>query len=85
MRLYLPRIDAAPATVEQPIPEMLNGRGETILVVEHDPDVRLLAFALLRSLRYEVIDANGPQRALEAVRESSAIRLMLTDMVIQGR
>jgi PAS domain S-box-containing protein len=85
VRLYLPRLtnesrrsDSAAATPPH------KGGGETILVVEDNPDVRRLVLRQLRDLGYEVIEAaNGPQ-ALTILDKGAAIDLLFTDVVMPG-
>ena len=61
MRIYLPKSATAADTVthdeqgDEP-----RAQGETILVVEDDPDVRTLTVALLSDLGYTVLDAREP-------------------------
>jgi PAS domain S-box-containing protein len=85
VRLYLPRLtnqsmgsdSAAPTTPR-------TGGGETILVVEDNPDVRRLVLRQLRDLGYEVIEAaNGPE-ALKILDGGAAIDLLFTDVVMPG-
>jgi two-component system CheB/CheR fusion protein len=60
------------------------GKGETILVVEDDPDVRLVTVSRLQSLGYDVkVAVDGPS-ALEIVRTSPDIHLGLLDVVMPG-
>jgi len=85
VKLYLPR--AAPAEADPPPvrPGAERGRGETILLVEDDPDLRTLAFALLRSLGYEVLDAENGPKALDLLhRHREGVRLLLTDVILPG-
>jgi PAS domain S-box-containing protein len=85
VRLYLPRLtneslksDSAAVTPAR------KGGGETILVVEDNPDVRGLVLRQLRDLGYEVIEAaNGPQ-ALKILDDGAAIDLLFTDVVMPG-
>ncbi len=61
-----------------------KGGGETILVVEDNPDVRRLVLRQLRDLGYEVIEAaNGPQ-ALQILDGGASIDLLFTDVVMPG-
>jgi CheY-like chemotaxis protein len=57
---------------------------ETILVVEDDPDVRLVTVSRLESLGYRVRTAGDGASALEAVKAFSDIRLALLDIVMPG-
>ena len=85
VRIYLPRSTAA---FEESAPTMPAGdvrsKGETILVVEDDPDVRSLTCGLLRSFGYEVFEAGDPQGALRTVRDIPRIALLLIDVVLPG-
>ncbi len=52
--LYLPVADAVDAAPPAPAVAVAPSRGERVLVVEDDPDVRRIAIAFLRSGGYEV-------------------------------
>lgn len=60
------------------------GRGETILVVEDDPDVRLITVSRLESLGYRVRIAVDGRRALQVVRAHPEVALALIDVVMPG-
>ena len=84
-RLYLPRSEAlsrrvTPARlVTKPAP---TGT-ETVLLVEDDPAVRLVAARILGRQGYRVFEAPTPQEALSIVeRHGGAIDLMMTDLVL---
>ena len=86
VRLYLPRLasagEAAGAVPVAVAPG--KGGGETILVVEDNPDVRRLVLRQLRDLGYAVIEAaNGPQ-AMKILNDGAAIDLLFTDVVMPG-
>ena len=86
VRLYLPRLSSATTTAEPSAAAMAprKGGGETILVVEDNPDVRRLVLRQLRDLGYAVIEAaNGPQ-ALQILDGDAAIDLLFTDVVMPG-
>ncbi|SMC21872.1 PAS domain S-box-containing protein [Desulfacinum hydrothermale DSM 13146] len=84
--IYLPQLAGSTACTG---PEgtdscsMVHGKGETILLVEDDDMVRELAFSMLQSLGYHVLEAASPPHALQ---RSEALRtpplLLLTDMVL---
>jgi PAS domain S-box-containing protein len=75
--------EGAPTEPPEPV---RNLRGEeTILLVEDQPEVRRLASLGLATLGYRVIEAKDGLQALERLRENkSAVRLMLTDVVMPG-
>jgi PAS domain S-box-containing protein len=61
-----------------------TGSGETILVVEDDPDVRLITVSRLEGLGYRVkVAVDGPS-ALDMVRRSPDFTLGLLDVVMPG-
>jgi CheY-like chemotaxis protein len=59
-------------------------RGETVLVVEDDPDVRVLAVALLGSLGYQIMEAATGAAALKELGSTTRVNLLLTDVVLPG-
>jgi signal transduction histidine kinase len=85
VRVYLPRTASG---VEAPAAAAgttkAHGRGETILVVEDDADMRTLAVSVLRSLGYQALEAAGAQDALRLLREGRPLSLLLTDVVLPG-
>ena len=60
-----------------------TGRGERVLVVEDQDDLRRLVAALLLSLGYRVVEAGGAEEAFEAVAREP-VDLLLTDVVLPG-
>jgi PAS domain S-box-containing protein len=87
VRLYLPRLrpgtkaDAPGAKAEQ----NCYARGETVLVVEDDPDVRSLAVTLLADLGYRVLEAGTGSAALDLLKENPCVNLLLTDVILPGK
>ena len=61
-----------------------KGRGESILVIEDDPDMRHLATSMLDSLGYRVLAAESAKAALEMLDGADGIDLMLADVVLSG-
>jgi two-component system, cell cycle sensor histidine kinase and response regulator CckA len=80
--VLLPAAESAPT--EPQAPERVGrGRGETILVVEDEENVRRLAARLLEAAGYEVLEAGGLSEALDACDGGSrTIDLLLTDVVL---
>lgn len=86
-KIYLPRAETgeirAPTLREVP-EEQLRGT-ETVLLVEDDEAVRILACGLLESYGYAPIPSRNPEEAEENARDySGPIHLLLTDVVMPG-
>jgi PAS domain S-box-containing protein len=82
-KVYLPRVEgeAAQATTA-PAPVAPRG-SETILVVEDDPSVRVIAVRTLRALGFSVLEAaSGPEALRLAAAHEAPIHLLLTDVVM---
>ncbi len=69
----------APADTSTPV-----GDGETILVVEDDPDVRLVTVSRLEGLGYRVKIAVDGASALDVLARSPEVQLALVDVVMPG-
>jgi CheY-like chemotaxis protein len=82
--VYLPRATAAPgvrtAGASQNVP--LRGHEATILVVDDDRDVRLLAVSCLENLGYQVLAADGGQTAIDIAASEARIDLVLIDIAM---
>jgi PAS domain S-box-containing protein len=85
VRLYLPRLSNLEAAAD-PAPSATAhaGGGETILVVEDNPDVRRLVLRQLRDLGYAVIEAASGAQALKILDDGAAVDLLFTDVVMPG-
>jgi signal transduction histidine kinase/CheY-like chemotaxis protein len=87
VRVFLP-LDAEAASVRPDHPgagvdAALDGGVETVLLVEDEAIVRLLAFELLQRLGYEVLVASRPSEALAILEgEQGRVELMVTDLVM---
>ncbi len=84
-RIYLPRFDTPAAHVDEP--EQSQGpsaeKGATILLVEDEYRVRILAGEVLREAGYTVIEASNGRKALDVAESSShPPALVLTDLVM---
>jgi PAS domain S-box-containing protein len=81
-RVYLPRLEEAPSASEAPALPAQGGR-ETVLVVEDEEGVRLLALTVLREKGYKVLEACDGREALEVCsRHTGKIDLVLSDAVM---
>jgi PAS domain S-box-containing protein len=83
--LYLPRSHAAPAVVaaSEP-PAQALGRGETVLVVEDNPEVKAVTVALLEQLNYRTRTVDGVRAALDLIAAGAAVDLVFTDVMLTG-
>ncbi|MGI3903071.1 MAG: response regulator [Janthinobacterium lividum] len=85
VELYLPR-----AKVDEVLslkPDSLHtprGHGETVLVVEDDPTVRLLMVEVLDELGYLHIEAADSREALLVLRSEQRIDMMVSDVGLPG-
>ena len=77
---YLEALKHAAPNQSQPLP---LGRGETVLLVEDEPDLLQMAKDVLEYLDYKVIAAQAPAEAIEQVqRHTEPIDLLMTDVVM---
>ena len=93
-RVYLPLVTEEPGEAEQVEADDSEGSEgsplgtETILLVEDEEMVRVLTSRILRELGYSVLEADGAEEALSALRDAmarkgpDAIDLVLTDVVM---
>jgi len=87
VKLYLPRLATAPGQGEsdESVASVPMGRrGETILVVEDDDDVRAHSVDILRELGYRVIAAPDGASALRVLESEPEVRLLFTDIGLPG-
>ncbi len=87
VRIYLPRAQAPAAAQPQALLDPdLPGGSETLLLVEDNRAVRQTVAAQLKSLGYQVLEAvSGDDAALLLQRQSEAIALILSDVVMPGK
>ena len=84
-RLYLPRSEAKPEVIRSSADGAVPAaEGETILLVEDEPDLRSLTKTMLEGLGYRVIDASDSSDALGHLKSNGAIDLLLSDIIIPG-
>jgi CheY-like chemotaxis protein len=83
VKIYLPRLigDAVVDSADSLTIAPEAAAGETILVVEDDPDVRAYSAGALRELGYQVLEAaDGPSALL--ILEERQVGLIFTDVVL---
>ena len=83
VRLYLPAAAGA-ATTAEPASRSRQGRGETVLVVEDDAEVRKLAVSFLMTAGYRVIEAADAAQALVSLDAHPETSLLFSDVVLAG-
>jgi signal transduction histidine kinase/CheY-like chemotaxis protein len=83
-QIDLPRCEAQEAApINAPPPMRSTSGSETVLLVEDDARVRALVSTMLGRSGYNVLDADGGERALEIIRTHRGnIDLLLTDVVM---
>ena len=87
VRLYLPRHPGEEAAVEahgEPADAPRAEQGETVLVVDDEPIVRMLATEVLEELGYRSIEAGDGAAALQILRSNLRIDLLVTDVGLPG-
>jgi len=83
--LYLPRYRGGlPTPHADPRHGAPLGSGETVLVVEDDPSVRLLIGEVLRDLGYSCLEASDGQAAMPLLASNVRMDLMITDVGLPG-
>ncbi len=86
-RLLFPTIPAQRVPDGIPLPVGLVGlatRGEAIMVVEYDAEVRAHSVGILHELGYRVVEASDGRAALLAMDAEPAIDLLFTDIELRG-
>jgi PAS domain S-box-containing protein len=83
-RLYLPRADAdAEAAEAVTLQPFARGRGETVLAVDDNENLRRIVVRILDELGYRVLQADDAKTALKIL-ASEAVDLLFTDVVMPG-
>ncbi len=87
MCLYLPRHHGAADSAETS-PELTTvpraEQGETVLVVDDEPTVRMLVTEVLEDLGYAALEAADSAAGLEALQSEVRIDLLITDVGLPG-
>jgi hypothetical protein len=87
VRLYLPRLlQEGPQDVLSPViseaPSAIAG--ETVVLVEDDPAVRMLVLNLLKELGYRAFEAEDAKTALPLLESGLRVDLLVTDVGLPG-
>ncbi len=85
LRVYLRRIEERVEAAEPGLTPAGRAAAATVLLVEDEQDLRLLATEILDGAGYAVLVAAGPSEALERAQlHRGPIHLLLTDVVMPG-
>ncbi len=85
VRIYLPRHDEEENPHQSADPDELpRGRGQLVLVVEDNADMRRIAIRMLEELNYRVIEAPSALAARLVLAKNRDVDLLLTDIVLPG-
>ena len=85
IHLYLPRHHGeAERELAAAEPAAHPGTGETVLVIEDDPSVRLLVLQVLEELGYRTIETESGRDAGPILQSSQPIDLMISDVGLPG-
>ena len=79
--LYLP-LAKGPAEAVPAGQALSAGRGQRILVVEDEPDVRRIAASFVRSLHYDVHAVATAEDALQCIEDDPEIALLFSDVML---
>jgi PAS domain S-box-containing protein len=87
MCLYLPRYagsEAEAEVAEGNAPNGYRGHGETVLVVDDEPVVRMLIVDVLQDAGYRAVEAEDGPQALRVLQSGAPIDLLITDVGLPG-
>ncbi|SDU96083.1 response regulator [Pseudomonas mucidolens] len=84
--LFLPRFVGEAVGADLPDPALLPyaNTGETVLIVEDDPAVRVLVSQVLSELGYAFVEAPDADSALPIIQSSQRIDLLISDVGLPG-
>lgn len=85
IRLFLPRHHGLPDEAAPPAQAAaLPGTGETVLVIEDDPAVRLLVLQVLQELGYRAIETADERDAIPILQSEHHLDLLISDVGLPG-
>ncbi len=84
--LYLPRHESEAAEADRvPDPQRSPaGGGETVMVIDDEPTVRMLIIDLLKDQGYRVLEARDGPAGLKLLQSDTPIDLLITDVGLPG-
>ncbi|SHG87349.1 hybrid sensor histidine kinase/response regulator [Pollutimonas bauzanensis] len=85
MRLYLPRhAGNADRSSELDVAAANAGRGETVLVIDDEPSIRMLIIEVLEESGYIALEAGDGPSGLEILQSGMPVDLLITDVGLPG-
>ena len=87
MCLYLPRHHGPGDDAEtpaEPVEAPHAATGETVLVVDDEPSIRMLIADVLTDLGYAVVEMDDGAAGLKVLRSQTRVDLLVTDMILPG-
>ncbi|MGE4047743.1 MAG: ATP-binding protein, partial [Acetobacteraceae bacterium] len=87
VRILLPRHHGSAVDESPQAPPVTLDRavaGETVLIVDDEPSVRMLVMEVLQELGYGAIEAADGSEGLKALRSGARIDLLITDVGLPG-
>ena len=87
VHVYLPRYLGGAAKIEQTVDAgkpLRVGHGETVLLVDDEPTVRMLVTEVLNDLGYQAIEARDGLEALKVLQSDERVDLLITDIGLPG-
>lgn len=86
VEMYMPRFAPGERRIDAPTAKgrRKRGRGEIILVVEDDQEVRDVSIARLKHLGYATLSAGSMTEACQILRENPQVALVFSDIVLTG-
>jgi PAS domain S-box-containing protein len=82
-KIYLPQVEAEEEPAATGVAPLAGDGSETILLVEDDDRLRMLAFKVLQRYGYTVLTAAGPQEALlTCARHQGMIDMLVADVIM---
>ena len=86
MCIYLPRHDTGPEaeTAREAVAAKREGDGETVLVIEDEPTIRMLIVEVLEDAGYKALQAWDGPAGMKILQSSAQIDLLITDVGLPG-
>ncbi len=84
IKLYLPRFHGELENAGEAPGHTPRGAGETVMVVEDDPSVRMIVLEVLAELGYDAIEAHDARGAMPIIHSARPIDLLVTDVGLPG-